>query len=82
MSKFVTWPNLNLPPINLHNAPHHGADRMKNPTLTEIRKDVEAKGGHYNKSSNWTTGYCVYIVNGVYFTKSDLIEAYKRGDLL
>ena len=54
---------------------------MKNPTLTQIRKAVEATGGTYNKLRMYLSGNAAYRVNGVTMTKADMIERFKRGEL-
>lgn len=54
---------------------------MKNPTLTEIRKSVEAKGGEYKKEKMYLNGEDAYTVNGKTMTKTQMIEAYKHGAL-
>ena len=43
---------------------------MKSPTLTKIRKSVEASGGEYRKLKMYLT-----------MTKADMIERYKLGAL-
>lgn len=52
-----------------------------NPTLTEIRKAVEAKGGEYRKLKMYLNGNEAYEVNGVKMTKHEMIERYKLGEL-
>jgi Cu2+-containing amine oxidase len=55
---------------------------MKNPTLTEIRKSVEAAGGEYKKLKTRLNGQDSYIVNGRMLSKEDMIVSYKLGMLL
>ena len=54
---------------------------MKTPTLTEIRKSVEAAGGDYKKASFYLNGEDAYTVNGRDMTKSVMILRYQRGEL-
>jgi hypothetical protein len=54
---------------------------MKNPTLTQIRKSVEASGGTYNKLKATLNGYTAYEVNGVTMTMASMIERFNMGDL-
>ena len=54
---------------------------MKNVTLTEIRKSVEATGGEYRKLKMYLNGQDAYEVNSVTMTKADMIERYKLGAL-
>ena len=54
---------------------------MKNVTLTQIRKDVEAKGGDYKKERFYLNGSPAYTVNGKTMTKAAMIEQYTRGIL-
>ena len=54
---------------------------MKTPTLTQIRKSVEASGGEYRKLKMYFNGQDAYEVNGVTMTKADMIERYKLGVL-
>jgi len=53
----------------------------KKPTLTEIRKDVQAAGGTYEKCRFYLNGHDAYKVNGKIYTKNEMIEAHMRGDL-
>jgi len=55
---------------------------MKNPTLTEIRKAVEASGGNYSALAVRLNGYPAYMINGRILSRSSMIESYKRGELL
>lgn len=50
-------------------------------TLTEIKKSVRASNGTYIKCCFKLNGNDAYEVNGVTYTKSQLIEAYKLGTL-
>jgi hypothetical protein len=54
---------------------------MKNVTLTQIRKSVEAAGGTYNKLKMYLNGQDAYEVNGVTMTKADMIERFNEGAL-
>ena len=54
---------------------------MKSPTLTQIRKSVEASGGEYRKLKMYLNGQDAYEVNGTTMTKADMIERFKRGAL-
>ena len=54
---------------------------MKNVTLTQIRKSVEAAGGTYKKCKFYLNGNDAYEVNGKTYTKTQMIEAYRMGDL-
>jgi len=54
---------------------------MKNPTLTQIRKAVEATGGEYRKLKMYLNWQDAYEVNGVTMTKSEMVERFQRGDL-
>lgn len=54
---------------------------MKNATLTQIRKSVEAAGGTYKKFKFYLTGNDAYRVNGKVYTKQQMIEAFRIGDL-
>ena len=54
---------------------------MKNVTLTEIKKEVIAKGGSYKKLSLKLNGNDAYEVNDKKYTKSQMIEAFRMGDL-
>lgn len=54
---------------------------MKNVTLTEIRKSVEAAGGTYTKREFKLNGNDAYRVNGNVYTKQQMIDAYIAGDL-
>jgi hypothetical protein len=78
----ITWPNPDLPPVNLYSAPDHGALPMKSPTLTEIRKAVEAKGGTYKKLKATLNGQALYEVNGRLLSTEGMIASYKLGVLL
>jgi hypothetical protein len=51
---------------------------MKNPTLTEIRKDVEAKGGTYKKLKAALCGQDAYQINGSIYSRAQLIEHYRH----
>jgi hypothetical protein len=55
---------------------------MKNPTLTEIRKAVEASGGEYKKLLGRLNGQDAYRINGSTLTRKQMILAYKLGLLL
>lgn len=50
-------------------------------TLTEIKNAVKASNGTYSKCSFKLNGNDAYEVNGVTYTKPQLIEAYKLGAL-
>lgn len=50
-------------------------------TLTEIRKSVEAAGGEYKKLNHYLNGNECWEVNGKIYTKPQLIEAFKLGEL-
>jgi hypothetical protein len=54
---------------------------MKNPTLAQIRKSVEATGGTYSRQNITLAGNPAYQVNGVTMTKADMIERFQRGML-
>lgn len=54
---------------------------MKNVTLTEIKKSVIAAGGTYKKLKFSLNGNDAYEVNGSVYTKPQLLEAYKLGEL-
>jgi len=54
---------------------------MKNVTLTQIRKEVQAAGGEYKKENFKLNGNDAYTVNGVTMTKAQMIESYKLGQL-
>ena len=54
---------------------------MKNVTLTQIRKSVEAAGGTYKKCAFTLNGNDAYRVNGKVYTKQQLVDAYHAGDL-
>lgn len=54
---------------------------MKKPTLTQIRKDVESKGGTYEKCKFYLNGNDAYRVNGEVMTKNDMIVRFTMGDL-
>ncbi len=54
---------------------------MKNVTLTQIRKSVEAAGGTYKKCRFTLNDNPAYEVNGKLYTKQQLIDAYRAGDL-
>ena len=54
---------------------------MKKPTLTEIRKDVESKGGTYEKCKFYLNGNDAYRVNGELMTKDAMLERYMMGEL-
>ena len=54
---------------------------MKNVTLTQIRKSVEAAGGTYRKCKFYLNGNAAYEVNGKIYTKHEMIEAFRMGDL-
>ena len=56
-------------------------ETMKNVTLTQIRKSVEAAGGTYKKCKFYLNGNDAYEVNGKTYTKTQMIEAYRMGDL-
>ncbi len=47
-------------------------------TLTEIKKDVLAKGGEYKKLKMRLNGNDAYEVNNKTYTKRHLIEAFKN----
>jgi hypothetical protein len=55
---------------------------MKDPTTIEIQKAVQARGGSYKKLPSYMNGNDVYQVNGMLMSLAQMIEAYKRGDLL
>lgn len=55
--------------------------KMTKVTLTEIKKAVESKGGNYKKCGFKLNGNDAYEVNGKTYTKPQLIEAYKLGDI-
>jgi len=55
---------------------------MKNPTLTEIRKAVEASGGEYKKIFNFLSGDNMYVIDGTFYTRNEMIASYKLGLLL
>jgi hypothetical protein len=55
---------------------------MKNPTLTEIRKAVEASGGEFKKENFYLNMRHAYIVNGKIMSHHELKAAYKMGILL
>ena len=54
---------------------------MKNATLTQIRKSVEAAGGTYKKLAITLNGNDAYEVNGNVYTMQQMIDAYHAGDL-
>ena len=54
---------------------------MKEPTLTEIRQNVESKEGAYRKLKIKINCCTTYYVNGATMTKAEMIERYKRGEL-
>lgn len=54
---------------------------MKNVTLNQIRKTVEAAGSTYKKLAITLNGNDAYEVNGNVYTKQQMIEAYYAGDL-
>jgi hypothetical protein len=54
---------------------------MKTPTLTQIRKSVEASGGEYRKLKMYLNGQDAYEVNSVTMTKADMIERFQLGAL-
>ncbi len=54
---------------------------MSNITLTEIKKDVKAKGGEYRKLKMYLNGSECWEVNGKKYTKAQMVEAYKLGEL-
>ena len=54
---------------------------MKKPTLTQIKKDVVAKGGEYRKLKMKLNGNDAYEVNGRTMTKDEMIERHMMGDL-
>lgn len=54
---------------------------MKNVTLTQIRKSVEAAGGTYKKCAFTLNGNAVYRVNAKTYTKQQMIDAFHAGDL-
>jgi hypothetical protein len=54
---------------------------MKNTTLTDIRKSVEAAGGTYTKCKYTLNGNDAYEVNGKIYTKQQLIDAHLAGAL-
>ena len=54
---------------------------MKSPTLTQIRKSVEASGGTYNKLKMYLNGQDAYEVNGVTMTKAEMIDRFQMGAL-
>ena len=54
---------------------------MKNVTLTQIRKSVEAAGGTYKKCSFMVNGNNAYEVNGNVYTKQQMVDAYHAGNL-
>lgn len=54
---------------------------MKNVTITQIRKSVKAAGGTYRKCAFTLNGNDAYEVNGNIYTKQQMIDAYRSGDL-
>jgi len=54
---------------------------MKNVTLTQIRKSVEATVGTYNKLKMYLNGQDAYEVNSVTMTKAEMIERFNEGAL-
>ena len=54
---------------------------MKKPTLTQIKKDVTAKGGEYRKLNMYLNGHDAYEVNGLVMTKNEMIDRFMRGEL-
>lgn len=54
---------------------------MKKPTLTQIKKEVIAKGGEYRKLKIRLNGNDAYEVNGRTMTKSEMIERFMMGGL-
>jgi len=54
---------------------------MKNVTLTQIRKSVEASGGEYRKLKMYLNGQDAYEVNSVTMTKAEMIERFQMGAL-
>ena len=54
---------------------------MKTPTLTQIRKSVEASGREYRKLKMYLNGQDAYEVNGVTMTKAEMIDRFQMGAL-
>ena len=54
---------------------------MKKPTLTQIRKEVQAAGGEYKKENFYLNGQDAYSVNGQTMTRVEMIERHMRGAL-
>jgi len=54
---------------------------MKNVTLTQIKELVIEKGGSYKRLTSKLNGGDTYEVNNKKYTKSQIIEAFKMGDL-
>ena len=54
---------------------------MKKPTLTQIKKEVLAKGGEYRKLKMRLNGNDAYEINGVTMTKNEMIERHMMGNL-
>jgi hypothetical protein len=54
---------------------------MKNPTLTQIQIAVESSGGTYKKSHDLLNDRNLYWVNDILYSQSDLVKAYKAGQL-
>ncbi len=50
-------------------------------TLTQIKKEVLADGGEYKKLKMRLSGNDAYEVNGKTYTKSQMIESHKMGEL-
>lgn len=49
--------------------------------IREIKKSVTNSGGTFVKEKFYLNGNDAYRVNGKLYTKYELIEAYKMGDL-
>lgn len=54
---------------------------MKKVTLTQIRKYIQAAGGTYKKCKFYLNGNDAYEVNGKVYTKQQMIDAYRMGEL-
>lgn len=54
---------------------------IKKPTLTEIKRAVEAKGGSYKKEKFLLNGNDAYTVNGHTYTKPQMVERFMMGEL-
>lgn len=53
----------------------------KEPTLTQIKKEVVAAGGEHRKLRMKLNGNDAYEVNERVMTKLEMIERYKLGEL-